>query len=300
MNFLDYIQGLLPVNSRTDLLNQIASIRDSYDDTLAPLIADIEEIFAGYTFKSKLMKDYDTQLRKQVNVSKSSFNVLIASLGNIRENLDVITNEVRSLFSMQFTNENLTFNRATVLKYVDAVNFYVRYARKFFLYLVAAEAGIASNGKAYPMKWSPLENDWIQKNLQQFVNLFQAMVLTKQELKQRLNSASSAEIHADTYELAISSMGAVKADPLQLDGFSPQSNPLMLMGKKLVEYRHAAFLTAKDEYYCLQLRLQEMREVLEDQPSSAILQKRIKDYERAASDKEIDLIKLTESILPNG
>lgn len=297
MNFLEYIEGLLPVNSRTDLLNQIASIRDSYDDTLAPLIVDIEEVFAGYTFKSKLMKDYDTQLRKNVNVSRSSFNVLIASLGNIRDNLDVITNEARALFSIQFTNENLTFNRATVLKYVDAVNFYVRYARKFFLYLVAAEAGLA--GKAYPMRWSPAENDWIQKNLQQFVNLFPAMILTKQELKTRLNSASSAEIHADTYELAVSSMGLTKTDPLQLDGFSPQSNPLMLLGKKIVEYRHAAYLVAKDEYYCLQLRLQEMREVLEDTPTSAVLQKRIKDYEREASDKEINLIKLVESIIPN-
>lgn len=299
MNFLEYIQGLLPVNSRTDLLNQIASIRDSYDDTLAPLIADIEEVFAGYTFKSKLMKDYDTQLRKTVNVSKSSFNVMIASLGNIRDNLDVITNEARALFSIQFTNENLTFNRATVLKYVDAVNFYVRYARKFLLYLVGAEVGLASGGKSMAMRWSPAETDWVQKNLQQFVNLFPAMVLTKQELKTRLNSASSAEIHEDTYELAVSSMGLVKTDPLQLDGFSPQSNPLMLLGKKIVEYRHAAFLVAKDEYYCLQLRLQEMREVLEETPASPVLQKRIKDYEREASDKEIDLIKLVEKILPN-
>lgn len=73
----------------------------------------------------------------------------------------------------------------------------------------------------------------------------------------------------------------------------------MLLGKKIVEYRHAAFLVAKDEYYCLQLRLQEMREVLEETPASPVLQKRIKDYEREASDKEIDLIKLVEKILPN-
>lgn len=292
MSLLDYVKGLLPVTERRELMNTIDGIREAYDTTVAPILTDVEEVFSGYTFKSKLMKDYDAVLRRNVKVQTSSFNVLCASLKNVRNNLDVVEQVARSQFSLQFTNQNLTFDRATTLKYVDAVNFYVRYGRKFLLYVIAAEA--AQLGKATPMKWTPHEVDWVHTNMQQFINLFSAMALTQAELKRRLNSASNAEIHEETFELALSAMGKVQADPLELAGFSPQENPLMQLGKYIAEWRHQSYLTAKEEYYCTQLRIQEFRELQEGNPTNPVIQNRITQYERKASDMEVKLNEIEE------
>jgi hypothetical protein len=292
MTLLEYVKGLAPIVERRDLMAQLEGIRTAYDETLAPLLLDVKEGFAGHTFKSKLMRDYDVVLRRFVKVQGSSFDVMVASLENMRTNLDVVEREARALFSVQFTNTSLTFNRATVLKYVDAMNFYVRYGRKFLLYLVGAEA--AQLGKAAPMKWSTGEVDWVHTNMQQFVNLFVAMSLTDKELKQRIHGTSSAELNDETFDLALSSLGAAKADPLQLEGFSPQSNPLMLMGKFLAEWRFASYQTAKEEYYCLQLRLQELRELQAGNPSSLVIQDRIVKFERRASDYEYKLLQVEE------
>ncbi|MFO5742414.1 hypothetical protein ACLBPW_30420, partial [Klebsiella pneumoniae] len=54
MRIIDYVRELAPVTERRELLNQIRSLREEYDATLAPIIDDVGEEFGNMQLKSDI------------------------------------------------------------------------------------------------------------------------------------------------------------------------------------------------------------------------------------------------------
>ncbi|MFO5979487.1 hypothetical protein ACLBSL_32915, partial [Klebsiella pneumoniae] len=71
----------------------------------------------------------------------------------------MIESEIRRLFAIQFTNSNLSFDRANMLRFVDGLSFYICYGRKLLLNLIAQEA--MNLGKATELKSSRAEKEWL-------------------------------------------------------------------------------------------------------------------------------------------
>ncbi|MNE35316.1 hypothetical protein D3C80_1290680 [compost metagenome] len=232
-------------------------------------------------------------MQRIVNYRGNFLELFFKSMETVRGNLGLVVQEIRRLFAFQFTNTNLTINRANILKYVDALSFYIRWGRKFMLFLVTQEC--QARGKASPSHWSPAETDWVQSNMDQFIGLYPAMILNPNELKQKFNQASDAEINAETYDLATRSLGDAKMDPLRMSGFSPQQNPFLTLGKYIAEWRIARYKAAQEEYHALQHRLLELRAQLQGDPTSPVLQRQIKMYEERLSEYEFDIAATEES-----
>lgn len=292
MSILNYVQQLAPVMERRQLLNVLDQLQTEYDDTLAPLITDVREVFSNVELKSNLAKRMEQILRRNINFNQPALLLMLGSMENIRGNFEVIRKEIRSLFSIQFTNSNLTFDRANLLKFVEGLAFYIRFSRKYLLFLVAKEAAV--HGKATRSNWTSAENDWIDSNMEQFAGLYPAMVLPPQALKQKLNSASSATVDEATFQVAQQSLGLSKTDPLMMAGFSPRQNPFLILGKMIAELQVERYHAAQEEYYGLQLRLEELRQLLANEPTSPVLQKQIEAYERRISSYEYEINKIQE------
>lgn len=292
MRFIDYIKSLAPSTERRELLNQLDDLKDEYDSSLAPILDLAEELLLGMEHKSFLYKAYADQVGRSINYRGDPLQLFFESLSNVRANMEVLQETIRNLFSFQFTNTGLTFNRANVLKYLEALNFYIRYGRKFLLFMIAQET--MARGKAAPMKWTRAENDWVRDHMTEFVSLYPAMSLKPAELKARFKQASTAEVNEETYELAVRSLGQAQIDPCRLDGFSPQNSPFLILGKYMAEMRVKRFQAAKEEYFGMQLRLQELRESVEGKPASPVLQKQIEQYEKRISDYEFEIAQIEE------
>ncbi|AEH03517.1 virion structural protein [Pseudomonas phage PhiPA3] len=291
MSLLTYVRSLAPVIERRDLMNIIDNLELEYEDTLAPILADVREAFGGRPLKSMLARRMDVAMRRNVNFSGSVVDVIINSLTNVKSAFEFLRRETRALFSVQFTNSNLTFDRANLLKFVEALAFYVRYGRKFLLYVVGQEA--ATVGKATISRWTSAENEWIESNMSQFTALFPTMNLPGSELKSRMSRASSATIDDSTFQLA-QGLGAAKTDPLNLSGFSPRQNPFLIIGKLIAEMQAERYKNAKEEYFGLQLRLQELRELAAGGQANPQLQREIEAYERRASSYEFEIAQIEE------
>lgn len=287
MRLLEYVSSLAPFKERKDLLNQIAGLEEEFDTTVAPILPEVRDMVLSIDLKSQIAQKYIGQMQRTVNFRGNFFELFFKSLENARAGLATVVQEIRRLFAFQFTNTNLTVQRANILKFVDALNFYIRYGRKFMLFLITQES--QARGRATRSSWSPAETDWIQSNLDQFIGLYPAMILTPSELKSKLNHASDAEINPETYDLATRSLGDAKMDPLRMSGFSPQQNPFLMLGKYIAEMRVARFKAAEEEYKALQHRLLELREMLAGNPTSPMLQKQIQMYEERLSEFEFEL-----------
>lgn len=292
MSILSFVRSFAPVMERRELLNVIDQLQLEYDDTLAPILGDVREAFGATPLKSMFARKVETTMRRSINFNSSALDLILHSLENLRGNFEVIRKEVRSLFSIQFTNSNLSFDRANMLKFIEAMAFYIRYGRKFILFMVANEA--ATLGKATPAKWTPAEHEWIDSNLDQFASLYTTMSLPASELKARLNKASNATVDEATYQLAEQSLGAAKTDPLNMSGFNPSNNPLMLLGKFMAEAQVERYRLAKEEFFGLQLRLQELRDLQKGEGANPVIGKNIQDYERRISSYEFEIKKIEE------
>lgn len=293
MRLLEYVGSLAPFKERKDLLNQIADLEDEYDSTVAPLLSEVRDLILSIEVKSQLGQKYIGSMQRSVNYRGNFLELFFKSMETVRGNLGLVVQEIRRLFAFQFTNTNLTINRANILKYVDALSFYIRWGRKFMLFLVTQEC--QARGKSAPSHWSPAETDWVQSNMDQFIGLYPAMILNPNELKQKFAQASDAEINAETYDLATRSLGDAKMDPLRMSGFSPQRNPFLTLGKIIVEWRIARYKAAQEEYHALQHRLLELRAQLQGDPASPVLQRQIKMYEERLSEYEFDINSIEES-----
>jgi len=292
MSILSFIQSLPSVMERRQVMNVIDQLKLEYDDTISPIIDDVREAFAGVPKKSILGKRMDTVARRYISFSGDSLTLVLNNLTNIRSSFDIIEKDVKTAFSVQFTNNNMSFERANVLKFIEALAFYIRYARKYLLFLVAAES--AALGKATITKWSAAEQEWIDTYMDDFFALYQTMSLPPSEFKARIQRASNATVDEATYQVAMQSLGAQKTDPLQMDGFSPRQNPFMMLGRFLAEMQVTRYKEAQEEFYGLQLRLQELKDLKAGEPSNPVIQKTIQAYEKRISEYEYELRAIEE------
>lgn len=292
MNILAFVQSLPNVTERRDVIRLLDQLATEYDDTVGPIVSDMVEAFATVQPKSNLAKRMDTVLRRHVNYTGPSLGVILTTLINLRSCFEIVRKDIRNTFSVSFTNTNLSFDKANVLKFIEAVAFYIRYARKYLLFLVAAETSAA--GGQTPAKWSAAEIDWIDSNMDQFAGLYVAMSLPPAQFKTRLAGASNAQVEESTFQVAQQSLSEAKTDPLQMASFSPRQNLLMLVGKFLAELQVARYNSAKEEYYSLQLRLQELRDVQAGIGSNPMIQKQIQAYEKRVSEYEYDISRIEE------
>lgn len=292
MSILSFIESLPAVMERRHVMNVVDQLKMEYDDTVAPFIDEVREAFATVQMKSMLMKRMDTVHRRYVTFQGNSLGIILNNLSNVRSSFEIIERDVKSAFSVQFTNNNMSFERANVLKFIEALAFYIRYARKFMLFVIAQES--LAVGKATAPKWSAAESEWIDTNMDQFAGLFVTMSLPPAEFKSRIQKASNATVDPQTFQLAQQSLGSQKTDPLEMDGFSPRQNPFMMLGKFLAEMQVNRYHEAKEEFYGLQLRLQELKDLDSGQPSNPVIQKQIQAYEKRISEYEYEMRKTEE------
>lgn len=292
MSILAFIESMPAIMERRSILNALDQLKMEYDDTIAPFIDDVRSAFAPLQMKSVLMKRMDTVTRRFVGFQGNSFNLILNNLSNVRNAFPIIEKDVRTAFSVQFTNSNMSFERANILKFIEALAFYIRYGRKFILHAIAQES--MALGKATSPKWTPAESEWIDDNMDQFAGLFVTMSLPPDQFKARLQKASNAIVDPTTFAMAQQALGEQKTDPLEMDGFSPRQNLFMNVGKFFAEMQVTRYNEAKEECYGLQLRLTELQDLAKGEPSNPVVQKQIQAYEKRISEYAFEMRRIEE------
>ncbi len=293
MNILQYVNSLQPVTEKRELLKSLDQISLEFSDTLMPVLDEVTEaLTVNFNPKSNYYKKFDRQVRNSINSSNPPMVLALQSIRNLRVVIDVTKKEVKDKLGIQFTNRGMSYNKANIVKMVDALAFYVKYSRKFLMVMVAAEA--SQLGNATREKWSPAERDQIENSLSEFTSLIPTMLKGEAELKRSFTQASNALIEADTFALSSQQLSVSQTDPLMLNNFSPASNPYISLGKWWAEVKHNRYQLAKEELYGLQLRLEELRALKAGDSTNPVIQQQIQAYEKRISDYEYRIAQIEE------
>lgn len=278
MSVIDYVKKLLPVSERRDVETTLNNLQIELNNYLIPVIADVRESFSNHSFKSPLYASYEKALRKYINYNQPAINLMLDSLESIQRNFPFLEREVKQMFSVQFSTSNMQYNSVNLLRYIDAVGFYIRYARKFLLNLLADEA--VATGSGTPSKWCAAEKEYLMSNLDNFAGLLDAMLKSESELRATFNKVSNAQVDEATAEIAARQLGQSRIDPLRVANFSPQRNWIFSLGKALAEWSHNRHLAAKEDLVAMQFRLREWKEIQANGNASPRLQSEIVKLEQ--------------------
>lgn len=290
-SILDYLKNLKPLYERREMLNTLTSLRDEHNDSLMPVVRDIAETFNGHSFKSQLYKDYEQNLRKHATFNQPAILLVLKSIENLQTVFPFLEKEIRENFGPQIATASMTYDSVNVLRYLDSVAFYIRYARKFLLKVVADES--AQIGGTKPT-WVRGELEYLDKNVANFAGLLVTMLKNDGELRQAFRKVSTAVVDGETADLAFKTLGQDKIDPLRLVAFSPQKNILMSLGKTIVEWQVNRYRAAKEDLTALQMRLQEMRELQSSGKASPAVQNAIKKLEERVTKLDTKLAEMEE------
>lgn len=272
-----YVKSLLPTYERRDVLAVLTQLQTEHADSLMPVVAEIRSLSQGHQFSSKLYTRYAYALSKHVNSKQAPMELLLQSLERIQGNFVVLEKEIRANLGVQVATAGITYDSVNVLRYLDSVAFYIRYARKFMLKVTADES--AKLGGT-PANWVRAELEFLDNNLGNFAGLFNAMYQSETELKQTFRKTSNAVVDAETADLAIRTLGNKKVDPMQLANFSPQENWIFSLGKMITEWQVNRYRAGKADLAALEMRLQEMRELHDSGKASPKMQRLIIDLEK--------------------
>ena len=288
---LDYLRGLLPLYERRELLNVINSLRDEHTECLMPAVQQVRDLLGDHTFTSKLYGEYEVQLRRQINYNQPAITLLVKSIENLQALFPFLEKEVRDHFGPQIASGSMTYDAVNVMRYLDSVGFYVRYARKFLLKIVADEA-TALGGT--PQDLVKGEREYLEQNLANFAGLLPSMIKSEGELRQTFRKVSTAVVDSATADLAFTSLGKDKIDPLRIANCSPQENWLMSVGRMWVEWQVARHKSAQEDLAALKMRLVELEELKRNGKASPAVQKAIGRLEDRISKLDARLKKVEE------
>jgi hypothetical protein len=290
-SILDYLRGLVPLYERRELLNVVNSLRDEHTEYLMPTVQQIRDLLGDHQFTSKLYKSYEISLRRHINYNQPAITLLVRSIENLQALFPFLEKEIREHFGPQIASGSMSYDAVNVMRYLDSVGFYVRYARKFLIKIVADES-VAAGGT--PQELVKGEREYLEQNLENFAGLMVAMIKSEGELRQIFRKVSTAVVDSATADLAFKSLGNEKIDPLKLANFSPQQNWLMSIGRSWVEWQVARHKSAKDDLAALQMRLAEFEELKKSGKASPAVQKAIVKLEDRISKLDAQLKKVEE------
>ncbi|ARV77261.1 virion structural protein [Pseudomonas phage Noxifer] len=293
---IDYLKSLVPVCERSDMLKIVSGLRDEHNDSLMPVLQTIRETLGDKPLTSKLYKDYEIRLRRYVNYgnNQSALGLLLKSLENMQALFPFVEKEIREHFGPQVATASLTYDSVNVLRFLDSMALYIRYGRKFLLKVIADESAALGGTRPELVRG---EQEYLDNNLDNFAGLFPAMLKTEGELRAIFRKVSTAMVDEATSDLAYSSLGGEKIDPLRLANFSPQKNWLMGLGRAWVEWQVARHRSAKEDLIALQMRLQELKELQDSGKASPAVQKMIGNLQDRITKMDSKLNKVEEDAL---
>lgn len=296
MKVIEYVRQLAPVQERRELMSALKQLKDTLRGDVLPNAVLAQETFGKDPLKSTYAKELDRALRRKANYRGSVFDALVESVNQLSANLEVLEAEVKRQFSFSFSRSSLSYNRLQVMRYIEGAMFYTRYFSKLMLRLVAEES--LMQGKASPMDWAKAERQWLDDGQAAFIGFFPLAHQGANELKTTLSRASSAEVNEDTHEVAVSSIGERKLDPMGFYGDRSNLahlNPFFALGKMVVEFQAAAYKQSKEEHQAVQLRLQEYRELAQENKTDPKLQKLIQYTEQRVERLDYEIARIEEA-----
>lgn len=269
MNFLTYIQSLLPVVGKGRVLTQFRAQLLDLDEIAIPAYDGGLSVFSGdYRFKSQAMRNVETQFTLLRTGARNANFVqhTYAALTNFKTVLPGLISEVEKLKGTDIARDAVDLRMATAMQLAEYGDFMVNYALRLLQWAYATEAQSGtSSASATPIPRAEMK--WITDNLVVFVRVVSLFQMPAKEMLSKLDTVPRVET-ANQDIAEIQSVAGKRTDPINLGFLPPAYSPALRLGKAWAEWSVERHNQRKEIKRALELRLLDMRLAQEGNPDA--------------------------------
>lgn len=287
----DYIKSLLPDFDRTRVMEDIRITTSEIQNFSIPMYRDADKFLGKHKFQSEVAKAKDAEFGVLVKSRGSMISTIYQSLQQASVNLAEVERLIERSYSEDIIGIGLTYLKAHLLQFSEAVNFVSRFSRRFLNMIYAAETATFEGEDTLEDAVTPADLEWINSNFQHFCNALLVVGRPVKEIEKSLAEIPDVVISKDA-SVVEAALGRGKTDPLKM-GFIPVwLNPIYHIRMFYAEWQTNRYHAAKQEIKCLQLRKSHLESLQAGKPNARVqkeisyIEDRIQGYLRKNAEME--------------
>lgn len=292
MKIEQYVKSLVTDMDKELLLEEIRITTDELKNVTIPAYKQAKPFFSKWDYKSQRVLNIINIFNTQVKVRKQSFiDTLENGLQNALSSIAEVNRIVNTEFGEDITPLGLTYNKATIMQYVEFLHFASRYARRLLNYIFVAETAEFEGQYAIQDALTPADIEFVESRLSTFVQVFSVISKQPKDLVQAFDEVPKLAITPENIRTAQAISGPTKLDPIRA-GFIPVIlNPVFHIRMLRAEWQTNRYHQSKQEIKCLQLRKANLEALSNGKPNAKVQKEidYIEDRVQALMKKNADL-----------
>jgi hypothetical protein len=297
MDIPAFLRNIMPTFTRNDVLEKIKNIskklltivRPSYD----LMVEALDESQFKSAFAKSVAKDFSVALPTRLkNERRPVTTFLPKAITHAQQLLDSLEQYVGKNLAASIHIEGINYQKATVLRLIELLDFFSDYSIRHLAYITASETNIDEYGRPDGLAFTPDELRFLETNRGTWIKL---MAMLQDDPKGMLKQVNDIpEIVLGDMDIgAVPALAGASADPLHLGLIPLVSNIFRWVGIRHAHWELDRFERAVKEKRIIELRLEARRERLagrQDAGAEAIvnnyenelvlIRERIKEMER--------------------
>lgn len=262
MNIKNFVSSLLPSFEKGRILEDLTLLKQELRDYTLPSYVTAAQVFARKSPQAKSAQQFDKQFSAKVKVRGLSGHYLLVTKGvleRVSANFDMVEGLVQKTFSHDVAASGLTYLKANLIQYVEAMSFAVRYARKLLLWTLSEEdLHLRINGKMTGAL-TKAETDWLWANRETFSYCLNILGVQTKDLETTLKNIPDLVVVPEQVDVVRETIGDAKLDPMKFNLVGTVLNPIYHVRIAIAEWQVKRLKAAEQEALALEYRLLALR-----------------------------------------
>lgn len=264
MKIMSFIASLLPTFDRQRVIGNIAALQSELGGSVVKVATEASELIG----KKKLQADYSKELDKRFHQITRIFRSanIVQAIATVLESLPAklgyLENLVNTDFAKDVARDALSYQKASVLKYLEVTEFFSNYAERLLLKIMEAET-CAMNGTdaTFGQNASPALHKWMDQNERDFFQVLEALALPLKDVQEKIDAIPNITALPDNVDTVKETVGANALDPLGL-GFliTTWFNPIYRLRMNYADWQVKRYRAKQELTQALQFRLLALKE----------------------------------------
>lgn len=297
MDIPAFLRNILPSFNRSDVMDKIHNIGQKLAKIVRPSFDLANETLDEAHFKSNFSKSVakDFQMALPTNLKserKPVTRFLPKAIQHAQQMLDLLEQYAVKNLSASVHIEGVSYQKATVLRLIELLDFFADYSIRHLSYVVASETNIEDYGRPDGLAFTPDEHRFLENNRGVWIKL---MALLQDDPKIAMKKVAEIPeiILGDMDVASVPALAGASADPLHLGLIPLVSNIFRWVGLRVAHWEIDRFERAMKEKRIIEMRLESRRQRLAGNPDAAgeaivinyenelvLIRDKIKDMER--------------------
>lgn len=270
---------MLPSFGKDRVIEDIRVTKGQLDE-LVEIYGEASDLLHRTKFNNPTVLGMFEQFKRVAGGGSDNMIVYIdKNLKQVQVNLNAAESLAKALLNNTIASRGLSYKQATVIQFVNSINFVNNFARSLLHYIYVLESTqYSADPQDALTAISKPDLIWLEEKFLDFCNAFKTVSMKTEDVLKKFDEIPEAVVNEASERTLTSTLGAAKMDPLKLGFAGNWMNPIYFFRMQIAEWQVKRYNLAKETLAVLRLR----RIQLEDQRNgkeNAKLEKEIQYFE---------------------